>query len=179
MVCFISLAFAATSIFGLAAAVPTNLPPKTGVIHRITVGSQTANGGLSMEPENVVAEVGDLIEFRFMPKNHSIVQSSFDEPCKPLTGGVFSGFNFPIDAGEANKTFTFTVKDKEPFWYYCSQKNGDHCNKGMVGVINQNFNSATNTLAKYKESAKKAEIQDASADPEAFQGGELKKNYPL
>lgn len=46
MVAYTSLAVAATSIVSLTAAVPTNEIRSTGVIHRITAGSTTANGGL-------------------------------------------------------------------------------------------------------------------------------------
>jgi plastocyanin len=116
-----------------------NTPRSTGVIHRIFAGSTTANAGLHFEPENVVAEIGDLIEFHFLPKNHSVVQSSFDAPCEPLGGdsAVFSGFNFKTDAGESDKVFSFVVKDTLPFWYYCSQPTGEHCKKGMSGVVSK------------------------------------------
>lgn len=46
MVAFTSFAVAATSIIGLTAAVPANEIRSTGVVHRITAGSTTANGGL-------------------------------------------------------------------------------------------------------------------------------------
>jgi hypothetical protein len=69
MVGFTSFALAATTLLGLAAAAPANQIRSTGVIHRIFAGSTTANNGLHFEPENVVAELGDLIEFHFLPKN--------------------------------------------------------------------------------------------------------------
>jgi plastocyanin len=152
----------------------------TGVIHRIFAGSTTANNGLQFEPENVVAEIGDTIEFHFLPKNHTVVQSSFDKPCEPLSdgSGVFSGFNFATSQGEANDVFTFTVSSKEPFWYYCSQTIGNHCQSGMSGVINQNFDS-DKTLAKYKENSKKAVTQQPHKDISASQGGSRLANAPL
>jgi plastocyanin len=144
----------------------------TGVIHRIFAGSPTANNGLHFEPENVVAEIGDIIEFRFLPKNHTVVQSSFDKPCEPLAdgSGVFSGFNFATSQDEADGVFTFTVQSKNPFWYYCSQTAGNHCQSGMSGVINQNFNS-NETLAMYKERSKGAVTRQPSIDVSASQGG--------
>jgi hypothetical protein len=122
--------------------------------------------------QNVIAEVGDRIEFHFLPKNHTIVQSSFDKPCEPLTdgSGVFSGFNFATAQGEADDIFIFTVKNKDPFWYYCSQTAGNHCQSGMSGVINQDSNSQ-NTLAMYKEKSRNTVTGQPSVDISASQGG--------
>ncbi|KAF2868964.1 Cupredoxin [Massariosphaeria phaeospora] len=153
-------------------------PHSTGVTHRIFAGATTENGGLHYEPQNVVAEPGDVIEFHFLPKNHTVTQSSFDAPCEPLEHGVFSGFNFRTDAGEAPNVFTFTVLNKEPFWYYCSQTNGDHCQKGMAGVINQNFDGEK-TLAAYKEKAKTAVTKQPSANPVESKGGDVVASKPL
>ncbi|KAH7393959.1 Cupredoxin [Phaeosphaeria sp. MPI-PUGE-AT-0046c] len=175
-----TIAVAATTLLGLSAAAPANQVRSTGVIHRIFAGSTVANNGLHFEPENVVAEVGDLIEFHFLPKNHAVVQSSFDKPCEPLAGGhgIFSGFNFATTMGEANSTFTFMVQNKEPFWYYCPQTAGTHCQKGMSGVINQNFNS-DKTLAKYKQNSVGTTTVPPSSDPLANQGGWILPNKPL
>ncbi|KAJ4348386.1 uncharacterized protein N0V89_009760 [Didymosphaeria variabile] len=179
MLAYATLAFAATTLLGLTTAAPNSIPP-TGVVHRITAGSTVENNGLHFEPQNVVAEVGDLIEFHFLPKNHTIVQSTFDKPCEPLADGpgIFSGFNFATPSGEAEKAFTFLVQSKEPFWYYCSQTVGDHCQKGMSGVINQNFDGEK-TLAAYKEKAKSAVTKQPSKDKLEFRGGEIVKNVPL
>ncbi|KAF9731560.1 hypothetical protein PMIN06_007900 [Paraphaeosphaeria minitans] len=140
MVAFPTFAFAATTLLSLTTAAP-NFAPPTGVNHRITAGSTTENNGLHFEPQNVVAAIGDLIEFHFLPKNHTVVQSSFDAPCEPLADGpgVFSGFNFATPRGEAPDVVTFAVENDRPFWYYCSQTSGDHCQKGMSGVVNQDF----------------------------------------
>ncbi|KAF2634587.1 hypothetical protein P280DRAFT_474538 [Massarina eburnea CBS 473.64] len=179
MVAYTSIAFAITAFLGFTNAAPHTVP-STGVVHRIFAGSTTENAGLHFEPENVVAEIGDLIEFHFLPKNHTVVQSSFDKPCEPLAGGngIFSGFNFKTDAGEASQVFQFTVQNKEPFWYYCSQAVGNHCQKGMSGVINQNFNSA-NTLTAYKANSVGAVTKQPSADPLASKGGYTVANKPL
>jgi plastocyanin len=177
MVAFTSIVVAATAMIGLTSAAPSYAPP-TGVIHRIFAGSTTANNGLHFEPENVVAEIGDLIEFHYLPKNHTMTQSSFDKPCEPLAGGIFSGFNFATPVGESKNVFTFTVQNKEPFWYYCSQTAGNHCQMGMSGVINQNFNSP-NTLTAYKAKAVGTVTKQPSANPLDFQGGKIVPNKPL
>jgi plastocyanin len=179
MVAYTTLAFAATTLLGLATAAPSSIPP-TGVVHRITAGSTVENSGLHFEPQNVVAEIGDLIEFHFLPKNHTVVQSSFDKPCEPLAdgSGIFSGFNFATPSGEADNVFTFLVENKQPFWYYCSQTVGNHCQKGMNGVINQNFDG-DKTLAAYKEKAKTTVTKQPSEDVLEYQGGSIVKNVPL
>jgi plastocyanin len=167
------LAFSATTVAASGAC-------KTGVVHRIFAGSTTANNGLHFEPENVVAEIGDIVEFHFLPKNHTVVQSSFDRPCEPLSdgSGVFSGFNFATSQGEAPDVFSFTVRSKEPLWYYCSQTVGDHCQNGMSGVINQDPNS-DKTLALYKENSRVAITRQPSVDLLAIQGGSKLSNKPL
>lgn len=180
MVAFTTLALAATTLLGLTTALPANSIRSTGVIHRIFAGSTTANSGLHFEPENIVAEPGDLLEFHFQPKNHSISQSSFDEPCAPLADGTgfFSGFNFNTTVGEAPNVFTVMVQHRKPLWFYCSQTVGDHCQKGMSAVVNQDFNS-DKTLAAYKEAAKTAVTKQPSADPLASQGGWIVPSMPL
>ncbi|USP73416.1 uncharacterized protein yc1106_00690 [Curvularia clavata] len=177
-----TVALAASLLASLsnAFAIPSTVTP-TGVIHRITAGSTVANNGLHFEPENVVAQPGDIIEFHFLPKAHSVVQSSFAEPCAPLStpDAFFSGFNFNTTTGEAPNVFTFMVKDTKPIWYYCAQTKGDHCQNGMSGVINQDFNDPQKTLAKYKEMAKGTVTKQPSDDPYKSQGGAIKPNVPL
>jgi plastocyanin len=113
MITYVRLLFALSFLYAVSSAGEVC---STGVVHRIFAGSTTANNGLHFEPENVVAEIGDTIEFHFLPKNHTVVQSSFDRPCEPLAdgSGVFSGFNFATGKGEAPNVFAFTVESKEP-----------------------------------------------------------------
>jgi plastocyanin len=143
---------------------PTTVNP-TGVTHTVVAGR---GGALVFDPENVVAEVGDVVEWHFLPRNHSVVQSSFGEPCKPLTDGFSSGFAFATTEGQADDVFTITVQNKAPIWYYCSQTTGNHCQSGMTGVINQNFDNQDATLAKHKELAKNA---PTSVTPLGVSGG--------
>lgn len=178
MVAYTSLITTLT-LLGVTAAAPQSVRP-TGVIHRIYAGSTVENNGLHFEPQNVVAQVGDLLEWHFLPSNHSIVQSSFDKPCEPLNtaNALFSGFNFPTPAGEAANVFQALVVNTEPFWYYSSQTQGNECQGGMSGVVNQNYNS-DKTLAAYKVKAKTAVTKQPSANPYAYQGGAIVPNKPL
>jgi hypothetical protein len=141
----------------LASALPTattpqdasaTLVPRSGATHRVLAGFN----GLRFEPENIVAEIGDLIEVHFNPANHSFAQSSFLKPCVPLSNdAIFSGFQ-PTANGEAPNAFTVEVKDKKPLWFYCSQTKGNHCQMGMSMAVNQNFDGGA-TLQAYKEAA--------------------------
>lgn len=123
----------------------------TGVTHSVVAGL----GGLKFDPDNVVAEIGDIVEWHYLPMNHSVAQSSFAEPCKPLADGTgfFPGFEFATTQGQASNVFQIVVKDKKPTWYYCPQTKGNHCQAGMVGVINQNFDDQNFSLRRHKELA--------------------------
>ncbi|KAF2197244.1 hypothetical protein GQ43DRAFT_444412 [Delitschia confertaspora ATCC 74209] len=171
----VTLAVTLSTLLSFISAAPQT-PPPTGITHRITAGSTTANSGLHFEPENIVANIGDVIEVHFLPKNHSFAQSSFSEPCKPISDdAIFSGFQ-PTAEGEAPNIFSFTVRDEEPIWFYCSQPNGLHCKNGMSGVINQNFGSGS-TLAKYKQLA--ALTESVVSPPKPGNGGWISPNEPL
>ncbi len=58
--------------------------------------------GLTFEPNTIHANPGDVIEFQFFAKNHSVVAGDFTAACRPASsGGFYSGF-FPTAAGVAN-----------------------------------------------------------------------------
>ena len=50
---------------------------------------------LVFNPSSITAAKGDTIEFSFYPHNHSVAQSTFEKPCQPLNGGIFSGYFTP------------------------------------------------------------------------------------
>lgn len=120
----------------------SNIPAGMVNTHIIQVGGP--NGSLAFYPSNVQAAPGDLVQFQFHPKNHSVVQSTFDNPCVPIqniqankTDAFYSGFmptNASLGATSNVLTYTIRVKDAKPVWFYCSQ--GRHCQNGMVGAIN-------------------------------------------
>ncbi|KAH6644736.1 Cupredoxin [Boeremia exigua] len=112
------------------------------VTHTIQVGGP--NGSLAFFPNNIQANAGDMVQFQFHPKNHSVVQSTFDNPCVPIqnimankTDAFFSGFMPTTAAANSTSqllTYTIRVPDSKPIWFYCSQ--AKHCQGGMVGAIN-------------------------------------------
>lgn len=115
-------------------------------------------GGLTYEPEDITAKIGDIVRFHFVAKNHTVTESSFKEPCMPLADGkgFDSGFQ-PIPAGSTEeKTFDVVVKDdSKPIWFYCRQKAANalsHCQQGMNGAINAP-KAGSNTLNAFKTKA--------------------------
>ncbi|XWW96207.1 hypothetical protein V2A60_004180 [Cordyceps javanica] len=135
-----------------------------------TIRVDVGKDGLTYSPADAKAAVGDDIEFHYFPKAHSVVQSGFKTPCRPLDGGFASGFvpTEPRDAGLS--TFTVEVKDDKPIWFYCGQ--ADHCKKGMVGSVNAP--ATGNTLAAFVELAK---ATNATINPaQAPVGGKLNVN---
>lgn len=123
----------------------------------VKVGGQ--NGELTFSPNSIKAAVGTYVQFQFWPKNHSVIQSTYDKPCLPIKqstpeiAGFSSGF-MPVAAGAKEMpVYTVQVKDEKPIWFYCGQ--GKHCNSGMVGVINAPA-SGEKTIEKHMELAKNA-----------------------
>ena len=106
-------------------------PSKT---HKVDVG---AFGNLVFNPNQIYAAVGDVVEFNFLAKNHSVTQSNFRTPCT-FNGGFDTGlnqFNPKNQSGLFIKSFA--VKNTKPTWFYCKQGGPpNHCGKGMVFGIN-------------------------------------------
>ncbi|KAH3955956.1 hypothetical protein HBH98_256280 [Parastagonospora nodorum] len=73
------------------------------------------------QPDTVQAGIGDIVEFRFYPANHSVVRAKYGLPCVPyeMTGsqrtGFFSGFK-PVDKvlDDARFLATSTYKITDP-----------------------------------------------------------------
>ncbi|KAI0890305.1 uncharacterized protein GGS22DRAFT_11679 [Annulohypoxylon maeteangense] len=118
----------------------------------VTVGK---GGQLKFDPETLTAQAGDTVTYKFFAKNHAVAQSAFATPCQLQDKGIFSGFtpNSSPDV-EAPTTFTITVNDTKPLWFYCPQTNGNHCQNGMVHSINAP--ASGNTFDAYKANALKA-----------------------
>jgi len=104
------------------------------------------------------AEPGDFVRFHFNPKNHSVTQSSFAQPCTPLKGGFNSGF-FPVGVNDTiQPTFTIVVNDSSPIWIHCEQAagtNASHCGNGMVAAINPGAIGSNDSFTGYLRNALK------------------------
>lgn len=127
----------------LRAFIPTNTPATAVSVQAVQVASN--NGSLTFSPDRITAPEGSMVQFQFMGGNHTVTQSTFDQPCVPLnvanpqatTQGVFSGY-VPVGASAnmgQRPVFTIMVNNTNPMWLYCQQ--GPHCQRGMAMVINE------------------------------------------
>lgn len=121
------------------------------------------NSTLTFNPTNLTGvNNGDIVNFQFVSKNHSVVQSTFAAPC--TAAGVSSGFQNVSDPSGASgfPTWSMTVENASaPLWFFCSQvvaNNFTHCQKGMVFAINP-------TEAKSFDAFKQAAIASNATAP--------------
>ena len=78
-----------------ASAAPSATTSANPNIHTVSVGQ----GGFIFTPNTTVASVGQQVEFQFFPPNHTVTQSSFENPCQPLNStSFFSGFMVTQDS---------------------------------------------------------------------------------
>ncbi|KNG48202.1 hypothetical protein DDE82_007128 [Stemphylium lycopersici] len=136
-----------------------------------TVAVSNKAGDLVFKPDSVQAAEGDTVTFKFWPKNHSVAQATFANPCQPMSGGFWSGFVPTSDMESvASTTFTYEVTNASaPIWFYCTQ--GMHCQNGMVGVINPPSTGAK-TLDAFKNASMEA-TENVSPTSTAGSGGNL------
>ncbi|KAJ7063441.1 hypothetical protein C8F01DRAFT_1133037 [Mycena amicta] len=108
------------------------IPLVRSAIIDVVVGG---DGIIAFTPNQVVAQVSDIIQFTFKQKNHTVTQSSLASPCSPLEDGFDSGF-VPVAANETDfPVAQLTVKSTDPIWVYCKQTG--HCQQlGMVFAVN-------------------------------------------
>jgi plastocyanin len=120
-----------------------------GNIITVVVGGP---GKLLFDPAHVVAQPMDTIVFEFQQKNHSVVQSSFADPCRKLDNNGVPGFIsdfFPVGQNDTVfPTWNMTVNDTAPIWAYCRQQSPtSHCGAGMVFAVNSDESSPRNFTA--------------------------------
>jgi plastocyanin len=120
-----------------AAAILSAAASVQAATYNVLVGS---NSTLTFNPTNLTGvNNGDIVNFQFVSKNHSVVQSTFAAPC---TGaGVSSGFQAVSDTTGASgfPTWSMTVENASaPLWFFCAQttNTSTHCQMGMVFAIN-------------------------------------------
>lgn len=146
---------------GYKAEAPAAEPHAAAATHHVTVGGPA---GLIFTPDNVKANVGDMVIFDFLAKNHTATQSTFDNPCDPLEGGMNTGFQPNPDNGVSPPPqVAMQVMVDTPLWFYCAQ--GNHCGKGMTFSINP---TAEKTQAMFQSMAIQ---QRGNGDGSAITGG--------
>jgi len=151
--------------FALASA---TLATFATVVFAETFQVQVGSNGLNFNPTTVTAASGDTIEFVFMPKNHTVTQSTFAAPCTAMSSGIDSGY-MPVAANATQvPSMTVTVNDTAPLWFYCKQSGYgplflfcaffwltmsyySHCGQGMVFAVNP---TADKTFEAFQAAAK-------------------------
>ncbi|VDC02032.1 unnamed protein product [Peniophora sp. CBMAI 1063] len=127
---------------------------------KVIVGNET--GAALFDPVSLDGvSSGDTVTFIFSPKNHSVTQSSFAEPCRPLPNGFDTGFAHPVAIGAPladRPTFTYTMNGTGPVWVYCRQAQftaQSHCGQDMVFAINPDApgTGANRTLDAFRNNA--------------------------
>jgi plastocyanin len=89
---------------------------------------EVGQDGNSFTPSTITADIDDTVTFDFTGSRHDVVQSSFEDPCAPLSGGFY------VPAQTMKAQFIVTINSTDPLYFYCSV--GRHCGVGMVGIIN-------------------------------------------
>jgi plastocyanin len=168
-----------SSYAGSPAPTPDTLEGKT---HTVIVGG---SGGLIFDPPRLDAKPRDKVVFEFHQKNHSVVQSSFADPCRKADNGFLSGLQPVADGATEFPTFTVLVNDTNPIWAYCSQKTpASHCGAGMVFAINSVENSERNFsafqgLAKVMNGTAAAANSQPSASGTSNNNGAISNSLPV
>lgn len=68
-----------------------------GTIAQLVQTVAVGRDGLLFTPSSISAPPGSQIEFQYYSHNHSVVSSSYDNPCQP-DGRLFSGY-MPVSSG--------------------------------------------------------------------------------
>ena len=116
-------------------ATSTTTASRSKQTHHVDVG--TFNGTVKFVPDNVNAEIGDVVEYNFLKQSHSLTQSEFLTPCT-YNGGFDTGLN-QVNPKNTSGLFVvpFEVKSKSALWFYCKQPGPpNHCGLGMVFGLN-------------------------------------------
>lgn len=108
---------------------------------------------LTYSPDSIQAAKYDMVQFNFMQKNHTVTQSTFDQPCKKMqpmpAAASMPAMPAPIDSefkpfdgtGTPPMMMVQVLETTTPMWFYCRQKTPmPHCGSGngMTFSINPN-----------------------------------------
>ncbi|KAG7087623.1 hypothetical protein E1B28_013571 [Marasmius oreades] len=141
----------------------------SATVFTVGVGKDETTGqkGVGFDPSVIVPSKSDQIVFEFRSGSHSVVQSTFEQPCTPKEGGFNTGVksvadNLDVDA-PGLPTTTLAVTDSQPLWFF--DQAGGTCNQGGVLAVNPTVGSQT--AAAFKENAMKATMAPANSDTTA------------
>ena len=109
-------------------------PSLHAATHTVDVG---ALGALRFEPDQITANVGDIVLFNFLSSNHTLTQSAYDQPCS--NPGRFNTDFHQHNPRNQSGVFlvSYLVTDANPQWFQCAQNSSiSHCESGMVFGLN-------------------------------------------
>ncbi|PCD30762.1 hypothetical protein AU210_010435 [Fusarium oxysporum f. sp. radicis-cucumerinum] len=133
------------------------------VTHTVNVGAS----GHKFTPNEVKAEVGDIIEWRFYPTDHWVIRGDYDNPCIPYEyiGVNRQGFSSGTQKVQAitddGPRYRVRVNNTDPFFFYCGAP--ESCSKWkMMGVVNPSKNE---TIEGWLKNAEDVDMQLRPGDP--------------
>jgi len=119
---------------------------------QVGLNLSATNGSTVFTPQEVHAIIGDTIFFNITAGNHSVIESTFAQPCIPSgeASPPINGFISPPEnaINGTNVTYSVAVVNNNSMWYY----DPGTCGIGGVGVINAN-DSSNQTLAGFQRNA--------------------------
>lgn len=119
---------------GIATETTEVPPPPTLPLPTQTV--IVGGNSLAFHPNTVDAAIGTVVLFRFLAVNHTLTESSLDNPCKSV-GRFSSSFANYNPHNRTDSLLTYTVSDSSSHWFYCEQTQPrSHCHSGMVFGLN-------------------------------------------
>ena len=111
--------------------------PSAKETFRVDVGAFSIEDSSQTEvlfrPNNISANVGDIVLFNMLGLSHSVTESSFERPCQ-YSGGFDTGLQHNPNNVSGILIQELAVWSPGPTWFYCKQQG--HCARGMVFAIN-------------------------------------------
>ncbi|KAL2258146.1 hypothetical protein VTK26DRAFT_8672 [Humicola hyalothermophila] len=156
-----------TSTSSRTTPTPTTSTTSGPATHTVLVGANDHR----FDPDEITANVGDTVQFKFYPPGHRVVRAEFGFPCIPFEyanvheKGFDSGMIEPQVINDP-PTFEVKVNSSEPIFFYCAAP-GSCINYKMIGVINAN---ETQTLDEQLKVAETVGYQLAPGDPFPSEG---------
>ncbi|KAL1731038.1 Le.flp1-like protein [Schizophyllum commune] len=134
----------------------------------IQVGGNTSdNASAVFQPQQVTAQLNDIVFFNFTQGNHTVTQSLFASPCIPanLANSTINGFDSGFrDAGNSTAITQLSVPitpqiENQTLWFY----DYNTCGEGGVGGINVNDSDYEN-LEAFTRNAERLNGSDSDSD---------------
>ncbi|KAI4526526.1 Le.flp1-like protein [Schizophyllum commune Loenen D] len=134
----------------------------------IQVGGKTSdNASAVFQPQQVTAQLNDIVFFNFTQGNHTVTQSLFASPCIPanLANSTINGFDSGFrDAGNFTAITQLSVPitpqiENQTLWFY----DYNTCGEGGVGGINVNDSDYEN-LEAFTRNAERLNGSDSDSD---------------